>query len=103
MGGGGWKNKTPSGEGVLVFAVSHDGGHCRFFRPLQASTPGLRRAQTLAAAQLGDTVAAFFIGLTAWCTNLLRSWGAGPALCILLGLPAVVSLAEVVRCLCCDG
>ena len=39
----------------------------------------------------------------AWCTNLLRSWGAGPALCILLGLPAVVSLAGVVRCLCCDG
>jgi hypothetical protein len=46
-------------------APSHGGKQCRFFRPLQASTLGLRRAQTSAAAQIGDSVSAFFIGLLA--------------------------------------
>ena len=68
------QSAAPSVEGALDSSVSRDGWHCRFFRSLQTSTPGLKRAQTLAAAQLGDSVAAFFIGLIASCSNLLRSW-----------------------------
>lgn len=35
------KAKRPRVRALWFSAVLHDGGHCRFFRPLQASTPGL--------------------------------------------------------------
>lgn len=36
------KTKRPRVRALWFSAVSRDGGHCRFFRPLQASTPGLK-------------------------------------------------------------
>lgn len=58
-----FQTAAPSVKALWFAPVSRDGRHCRFSQPLQASTPGLRRAQTSAAAQLRDSFAAFVIGL----------------------------------------